>query len=412
MANKPGLDLHPKPKQPIEINRILIITIAVAVVMVVLLAIISAFTTQKIKPSSSAENAITEKPFVVTPEFKGLPENYSDINAIKKYLPESPNHELASLIQQFNELKNAYTLLQRELSAGKSTTKAADDPKTSEAKRSGLVFSGLSSGVENLVGGGGAAADKDRSRFPKLGGDETTNLVPSEAQANLFKKQTEDEQKIAVMKGKDKPDDIYDLHNITKPVSKYQIQAGTLLPATLITAIDTTFSGTVVAQFRQNVYDTVTGKYLLIPRGSKLLGEYENRALYGQTRISMAFTRIIRPDGTSILLGKPYGSDTGGRSGTEGNVDNHWAQVLGAATISAILSFGAGMVSDRFSNNSSQTTARQSGFLGAGQQISGFGTTLANRAASIPPVMSLPSGTQFNVTVKRDMVLNPYKARF
>lgn len=410
MANNKTLKVQTKPKQPIQINRPLIIAIVAAIVTVLLLAIIAAFSTNKIiKSSPTQTKIITDKSLAMSPELKGLPENYSDIEAIKKYSQPTQSEELEKLLKQFAELKNAYTLLKEELLAKNTTApeKPPFDPRSQQAKSSSLVFSGLGSGLDPLMG-----PQTDKELLAKTSGTQPTDLVATDKQADFFKKQAENSQKVAIMKAQDKPEEIYDLHNVVTPASPYQVQAGTIIQATLITGINTTLSGSVIAQVRQNIYDTVTGKYLLIPKGSKLLGEYDYRVFPGQTRVSMAFTRLIRPDGSSILLGRPNSADLAGHSGLEGDVNNHWGQILGASTISTILSFGAGMASDRASvSGQNYQNARQSAFSSAGQGIARVGENITNRAIGIPPTITLPAGYQFTVIVKKDMILTPFNPK-
>lgn len=171
---------------------------------------------------------------------------------------------------------------------------------------------------------------------------------------------------------------------------KYKIQADTLLPATLITSIDnidTTSPRAVVAQVDQNIYDTATKEHLLIPQGSKLLGEYtyhatidhENKST--QTKISMVFTRIIRPDGASIALTKkPLSASLDKRTDTEGTVNDNREEALEDATASASLHFSAGSV-----NKHEEVTELHK--------------------------MALPQGFKFNIVIKKEMALSQYSSR-
>lgn len=405
------MELHPKPKQPIQVNRPLIITIAVVVVIALLLAIVAALTvtnqTKKRGADSSSLKIAADK-FVVSPELKGLPKDYSDIDAIKRFSSDTSSSKLAALMQQFSELQNDYALLRQQLLAKSSSTPEAKpvDPRLQDAKKADIVVSGLGSKTENLLG---SQTDKP-SPFQTDKDKETLQATPQ--QEELFKKQAQNAQKLAVMKGKDNPEDIYDMHNMIKPVSKYQIMAGTLIPATLITGVDTTLEGTLVAQVRSNVYDTVTGKHLLIPKGTKIIGDYSRRVDQGQSRVPVAFNRLIRPDGTSILLGKMGGADEMGKVGVEGNVNNHWARIIGAATISTILGVGAGIAGDNSGNdNSFLQNARGRAFGGAARGISDAGSSIVNRDLNIPPTITFNPGKQFVMAVKKDIVLPPFKPK-
>lgn len=410
---KSKLKLHPKPKQPIQINRPLIITVAIAVLTVLLFAIVGALTTTK-RVASTPTTALTklpkDQPLTVSPELEGLPKNYSDISTIKKFLPETKNAQLEELLQRFNTLQNEYLYLKQQLAARETRPppKTYEDPKTQQAKQSNLVFSDVSTGVNNLVGSQAGRTSPFRP------GAKDAELLPTPEQEKLFKQKARDAQKLAVMKGKDKPEDIYDLHNVVTPVSPYQILAGVSIPATLITGINTSVSGTVFAQVRQDIYDTVTGKYLLIPYGSKLVGEYGSYAVsYGQTRIAIAINRLIRPDGSSILLGKFNSADLIGQSGMPGKVNNHWARIIGAATLSTVFSIGAGIAADRGrSPNYEYPGARERAITGGVRGINQFAQNIANRSLNIRPTITLPPGYHFNVLVKKDMILTPVTRKY
>ncbi|MBU0744282.1 MAG: TrbI/VirB10 family protein [Gammaproteobacteria bacterium] len=416
MFKKSKLEIHPKPKQPIQINRPLIITTSIAVATALSLSIIAAFTTTKTNKSNSPSaisKTNTNSPSIISPELSGLPGSYSDVDIIKKYSADLGNPQLASLLQKFNDLQNEYIILRQQLASQKTPTpeKRLDDPALQRAKTSDLVFNGLGSGVDNLVGG-----SQSGSRQFQPNNQNANDLVATPQQEELFKEQERNKQKLAVMKGKDNPADIYDMHNMATPISPFQIQAGTIMPATLITGINTSASGTVVAQITQNIYDTVSGKYLLIPKGSKLLGKYDSgmgsRVSYGQTRALVVINRLIRPDGSSLLLGNFNSADLGGYAGTEGNVNNHWASVIGAATITGVLSFAGGMGADRERSHGDQyPSAKESGFRSATQGITDVGKSLAARSMNIPPTITIRPGHQFNVVVNKDMVLTRYNPK-
>ncbi|EKE01518.1 MAG: conjugal transfer protein [uncultured bacterium] len=422
--DKAKLKLRVKPIQPVQVNRPVVLTIVGVTVFVILFAVINAFNVKKTVKSTGGEiKAATDRPMAISTDLSDLPSSYSDINAIQRYSSGgAQTAEVMKLQQQLNELQNAYELLDQHLRTMNqhAPEHAARNPQDEQAKTSSLVFSGLGAGVDNLVGSGAGSSSSSgsdryaRTPFGQLASDKSTDLVATQQQADLFQKQAENVQKVAVMKAavdKDKPDEIYDLHSMVKPISKYQIQAGTIISATLITGIDTAIAGTIVAQVRQDLYDTVTGKHLLIPKGSKLLGEYDSKNVsYGQRRIAMWYTRIICPNGTSILLGKPAGADMLGQAGVEGSVDNHWARIIGAATISTLLSVGVSVWANQGVNNANnQTTVKQNAGAGAAQGISDVGNQLTSKAMGIAPTITLPPGHQFTVTVKKDMVLTPYK---
>ena len=411
MKKRRKIDLHPRPKSTSQINRSLIITVSLVAGFLLLLALISAFDSPKLNDKKKTDelfyaNKDAVDHGVTNPTLQELPDSYEDVEGINKFITSKNignNPQLNALLSELEEMRREYQSLKRQLATNSDAKPPVklDSPKLQQAKNSGLVFAGFSGAIDTLIGAG-ADAKGAKSTVADA-------LIATPQQEELFRKEAENAQRLAVMKGKDRPEDIYDLHNIVKPVSKYQIQAGTLIPATLITAIDTTLMGTVIAQVRSDLYDTVTGKYLLIPRGSKLLGEYDSRVTTGQRRVLLYFNRIIRPDGSSILLGKTLGADALGQSGLEGEVDNHWGRVLGAATISTILSVGAGIAADAApDHNEYRRSTYQRAMLGGASGVNQVGQSIANRALDIRPTIKLNVGHQFHVPVRRDMVLTPY----
>lgn len=410
-------ELRVKPKPAAQVNKTFVLIVAAVVIFVLIWAISSAFTEQDhTGKKSKALTATADKPLQVSTAIKDIPENYNDMNAVARYAGGLQNNNVTAMQKELASLKAEHEMLEQQLLAisqakGQQEPSRHEDLDSPQARSSGLFFSGIGSDQQSIMGGGMIQSATNYPGQPQQ--QQSQPQIPATPQqAAFFSQQSENAQKLAVMKAADNPEDIYDLHNMVTPVSPYEVQAGTTIPAVLISAINTTLAGTVVAQVRQNVFDSVKGKYLLIPKGSKLLGEYDSRVSYGQRRVLIAFNRVIRPDGSSILLGKPTSSDLQGAAGIEGNVDNHWGRVLGAATISTILSIGAGVVADKNTNgpNAAYIGARQGAFLGAASGISNTGQSIVNRALDVQPTITLPAGYEFNVIVKKDMVLTPYKS--
>jgi type IV secretory pathway VirB10-like protein len=128
---------------------------------------------------------------------------------------------------------------------------------------------------------------------------------------------------------------------LAKPASPFVIQAGTIIPAALITGIRSDLPGQITAQITENIYDTPTGRARLVPQGARLMGLYDSRVSFGQSRVLLVWTRLIMPNGRSIVLERHPGADTAGYSGLEDEVDNHWKELLGAAALSTLLGVGS-----------------------------------------------------------------------
>jgi len=195
----------------------------------------------------------------------------------------------------------------------------------------------------------------------------------------------------------------------TEPLSRYEIKAGWDIPATLEQAINSDLPGEVKALVRSNVYDTATGKYLLIPQGARLLGTYNSVISYGQARVQVVWTRIIYPDGSSINLDGMSGHDAEGKTGFHDQVDNHYARLIGFAVLTS--AFAAGLeLSQRQNASVLQTpTAGQTASSAVGQQLTELGAEITRRNLNIQPTIKIREGYRFNVRVNRDMLFDsPY----
>lgn len=185
--------------------------------------------------------------------------------------------------------------------------------------------------------------------------------------------------------------------------SPYVVQAGTVIPAALITGIRSDLPGQITAQVTEAVYDSPTGRYLLIPQGAKLIGQYDSSVAFGQSRLLLVWTRIIMPDGTSIVLERQPGADTGGYAGLEDEVDNHWGMLFKAAVLSTLLSVGAEAGTSQNENNLMQAIRS-----GASNSISQTGQQIIQRQLNIQPTLTIRPGFPVRVIVTRDLVLAPY----
>ena len=186
--------------------------------------------------------------------------------------------------------------------------------------------------------------------------------------------------------------------------SPYVVQAGTVIPAALITGIRSDLPGQVTAQVTEAVWDSPSGKYLLIPQGAKLIGQYDSSVAFGQSRILLVWTRIIMPDGNSIVLERQPGADTGGYAGLEDEVDNHWGMLFKAAVLSTMLSVGGEAGTSQNENNLVQAIRS-----GASNSISQTGQQIVQRQLNLQPTLTIRPGFPVRVIVTRDLVLAPYR---
>lgn len=195
--------------------------------------------------------------------------------------------------------------------------------------------------------------------------------------------------------------DIYNTNRIEDPASPYQVMAGTLIAASLVTGINSDLPGTIVAQVTQPVYDTVTGQYVLIPQGSRLIGRYQSEVSFGQDRALVTWDRIIFPDGASIVISAP-GADAQGFAGLSDRTDHHWDRVFVAAGLATILGIGAELGSD--GDGDLERAIRR----GTTDTINQAGQRVVDRNLNIQPTIKVRPGWPVRVVVTRDLILRPH----
>ena len=194
------------------------------------------------------------------------------------------------------------------------------------------------------------------------------------------------------------------------PASPYQVMAGTIIPAALVTGINSDLPGQVIANVTEAVYDTATGRFLLIPQGSRLIGRYDSQVSFGQRRVLLVWTRLILPDTSSISLDRLPGIDPAGYAGLEDGVDWHWDRILAGAALSTLLGVGAELAApDRTGSDSKIIIAtRQSGQ----DTVNQVGQEITKRNVSIQPTLTIRPGFPMRVMVNKDLILRPYQPLF
>ena len=194
------------------------------------------------------------------------------------------------------------------------------------------------------------------------------------------------------------------------PASPYQVMAGTIIPAALVTGINSDLPGQVIANVTEAVYDTATGRFLLIPQGSRLIGCYDSQVSFGQRRVLLVWTRLILPDTSSISLDRLPGIDPAGYAGLEDGVDWHWDRILAGAALSTLLGVGAELAApDRTGSDSKIIIAtRQSGQ----DTVNQVGQEITKRNVSIQPTLTIRPGFPMRVMVNKDLILRPYQPLF
>jgi type IV secretion system protein VirB10 len=191
---------------------------------------------------------------------------------------------------------------------------------------------------------------------------------------------------------------------LANPASRYVVQAGAVIPAALITGIRSDLPGQVTAQVTEHVYDSPTGRYLLIPQGAKLIGLYDSQISFGQDRLLLVWTRLIMPNGRSIVLERQPGADTQGFAGLEDEVDQHWGRLFMAAALSTLLGVGSELGATN-NDNSIVAALRR----GSSDSLNQTGQQVVRRNLNIQPTLTIRPGFPVRVIVNRDLVLAPYQ---
>lgn len=188
------------------------------------------------------------------------------------------------------------------------------------------------------------------------------------------------------------------------PASPYILQAGSVIPAALITGIRSDLPGQITAQVTQHVYDSPTGRLLLIPQGTRLIGEYSNDVGFGQSRVLLVWNRLILPDGRSIVLERQPGADPQGYAGLQDGMDYHWWDIAKAAALSTLLGVGAELATDQ--NDRLIGAIRD----GAQDTINDAGQQIVRRQLNVQPTLTVRPGFPVRVIVTRDLILAPMGA--
>ena len=199
----------------------------------------------------------------------------------------------------------------------------------------------------------------------------------------------------------------YSDHVRTPQLMEMELKAGTVIPGLLLTGLNSDLPGMVIGQVSENVYDSSTGAYLLIPQGARLLGVYDSQITQGQKRVGIVWNRIIYPDGSSLNIAGSPGADMAGYSGIKGKVDHHYSQLLMAGLFTSFFTAAVDIASDNkddTGNNNQKKSAKDVLVEKTGTTIANIGAKLAEKALEIQPTIVVKPGSRFNVMVQQDVV--------
>lgn len=384
-----------EPKSEIKIDKKKVIMAGgVLAIILMLLIVISSIVDSKVDAISAPKeeakqetNNTSRKKIVEDIGYAGQKSEYL-IKQEEKHTTTNTNNTAKTQIKEIKDeryveeidesLKAYYEqLLQEEISARKSVIRF-DDPEQTTTTTNNFIPS-VNSNTNSIIP-------------PNFG-----NIIPQEDQNKI-------KEKKEFFKGTNEDEvNVYNQHEIISPISGYQVNAGSIIPGIFITGVKSTLPGRMIGQVREDVYDSVTGNYLLIPKGARLLGMYDSNVTFGQDRIMIIWERIIFPNGKSIQLDRFAGTDLSGYAGVTGKVNNHYGKLLTSVVLSSIIGAGTAIVDDDDDDDDWRSEAGR----GAGEQIINIGTKFADRVMNIAPEITISTGQKFNIIVNSDMVLEP-----
>lgn len=263
------------------------------------------------------------------------------------------------------------------------TVRQRRDQEREAARGSRLFFSGASSNSENTSAAMQDALDRSAAPMP-----DPSQSVAATRQA---------------FPGRAPERPIASDKRLTGALSPFVLQAGSVIPAALITGIRSDLPGLVTAQVTQNVYDTLTGRVLLVPQGARLIGGYASDVAFGQSRVQLVWSRLILPDGRSIVLDRVPAADTQGFAGLQDGTDYHWGGVLKAALISTLLGVGSELGTST-DGNLARAIRR-----GAQDSVNQAGEQIVSRELGVRPTLTIRPGHRVLVLVTQDIVLGDSK---
>jgi type IV secretion system protein TrbI len=268
-----------------------------------------------------------------------------------------------------------------------------DEEQDLRARTTGIVF--------DTPGESPAALEPGRPPPPP-----TAPSTPPGLQAGADSDPNLQDRKNAFLEGLGSKNSDYLATSVQHPRSPFEVQAGTIIPAVLVTGINSDLPGPVIGQVREHVYDTVSGNYLLIPQGSRLLAHYDSMVAWGQERVLVCWNRLVFPNGDSINLQCMPAADLKGAAGLTDEVDEHWMRLLKGAAVASLLAATTTAVAGN--TEGFQPTVPQVWARNAAGEVNQVGQQITRRNLNIQPTITVRPGFSVNVVVTKDMVLTPY----
>ena len=400
------LELRAKPRTVVRLNRRMIVALVGILALILLFVVMRGFRTSKpVSTPASAPSQNTER--VARAEgLESLPRDYASLPKVTRLGP--PMGELGAPLLKSEREAGIPELPERPgfqpdpqeqaFRAQRLKEKTEED----QAARATVFFQIKRSTTPQDVASTPSGAGSDRlaagapSPWPVAPVAESN--TPSEPNRQSDKRAFVDKKMDAA---------IYATGTLQTPRSPYQLMAGSIVPAALVTGIQSDLPGQVIAAITENVYDSVTGHALLIPQGARLLGQYDSGVSFGQRRILLVWTRLIMPNGSSIVLDRLPATDSQGYAGLEDKVDWHWGRIFSGAMLATLLGAGAELAVPQNRDGSDRVVIATG--QGAQDTLNQVGQEITRRNLDIQPTLTARPGLPVRVIVNRDLVLRPYK---
>ena len=372
------LRLHPEPSPVTRLSRKVLIGLAGVAILAVLGAIIWALDGRRSKQESGSELYNTEHK-TTADELAKLPRDYSGLPpGVPPLGPPLPGDFGRPMLQE----RGPQGIDPDQQRVAQET----------EAARTSRLFT--SSTTVNRVPPSPASTPPMQTPASEIAGDKPP--IDADSIQNM------QDRKLAFLNG---PIDkrTVSSERLEGPASKYIVQAGSVIPAALLTGIRSDLPGQVTGQVTENIYDSPSGRYLLIPQGSKLIGVYDSQVSFGQSRVLLVWTRLIFPNGRSIVLERQSGADSEGYAGLEDQVDYHWSRLFMAAALSTLLGVGSELGASNTDSDIVRALRR-----GSSDSLNQTGQQIVRRNLNVQPTLTIRPGFPVRVIVNRDLVLAPY----
>jgi len=331
----------------------------------------------------------------------GLPSDYSKLPKVPELGPPLPGDLGPAIVKSQQPMAPTYAPPGHDPEdAQRKEAEAA--AASSVFFRSGTPGKGAAPGTAQVAATGSASGLAGFD--PLAAGPASTAAQPADPTAV----QNRQDQKEAFLKGGST--ETRNSGNLKMPSSSYQVMAGTVIAGALVTGIKSDLPGDVIATVTEPVYDSATGKFLLIPQGLRILGKYNSQVSYGQSRVQVVWNRVILPDTSSLTLDNLVGTDPAGYSGLEDGVDYHWSRIVAGAALTTLLGVGAELAApeNRQDGNRIVIAGRDS----AQDSINQVGQEMTRRNMNVQPTLTARPGLPVRVIVARDLVLRPYQPMF